>query len=102
VWNVGTLALMMTLSPAGRAGTFLGFWTMVVTLARGGGVASGGVVRDALLALTGQLNVAYGVVFVVGVVGLAFSWWALNQVDVKAYQSEQMPETGAILAASMD
>lgn len=27
IWNVGTLGLMMDLSPLGRAGTFLGFWS---------------------------------------------------------------------------
>ena len=52
VWNIGTLGLMMDLSPAGRAGTFLGFWTFCVTLARGAGVAGGGIVRDLMLALS--------------------------------------------------
>ena len=102
VWNVGTLGLMMTLSPSGRAGTFLGFWTMVVTLTRGGGVATGGVLRDALLAISGQFNVAYGVVFVVGAVGLAISGWALSLIDVKEYQSEQTIEAESIFAASID
>jgi BCD family chlorophyll transporter-like MFS transporter len=102
VWNVGTLALMMTFSPPGRAGTFLGFWTMVVTFARGGGVATGGVVRDLLLSVSGQMSVAYGMVFVLGAIGLGMSWWALNQINVKAYQSEDPVEPGAIFAASMD
>ncbi|MEO0596514.1 MAG: BCD family MFS transporter, partial [Chloroflexota bacterium] len=34
-WNIGTLGLMMDMSPLGRAGTFLGFWSMLVTLSRG-------------------------------------------------------------------
>jgi len=102
VWNVGTLGLMMTLSPSGRAGTFPGFWTMVVTLTRGGGVATGGVLRDALLAISGQFSVAYGMVFVVGAVGLAISGWALNLIDVKEYQSEQSVKAEAIFASSMD
>jgi hypothetical protein len=59
-------------------------------------------VRDLLLSLSGQLSVAYGAVFVVGAVGLTISWWALNQIDIKAYQSEQLIESSAILAASMD
>lgn len=102
IWNVGTLGLMMTLSPSGRAGTFLGFWTMVVTLTRGGGVASGGIVRDLVLSLSGQFSVSYGVVFVIGALGLAASWWALSQLDVKDYQSKQSVDAEAILAASMD
>ncbi len=102
VWNVGALGLMMTLSPSGRAGTFLGFWTMVVTLTRGGGVASGGVVRDVLLALSGQFSVAYGAVFIVGAVGLGVSLWALNQMNVKAFESETVIESRTILVAAMD
>jgi MFS transporter, BCD family, chlorophyll transporter len=102
VWNVGTLGLMMTLSPTGRAGTFLGFWTMVVTLTRGGGVASGGVVRDLVLNLSGQFSVSYGVVFIVGAVGLIISWLALNQLDLKEYQSEESINAEAVFAASMD
>ncbi|NJO84089.1 MAG: hypothetical protein HC828_15745 [Blastochloris sp.] len=52
MWNVGTLGMMMDMSPNGRAGAFLGFWTLVVTLSRGLGVSSGGPVRDIVLAMT--------------------------------------------------
>ncbi len=43
VWNVGTLGLMMDMSPVERAGTFLGFWTLLVTFTRGFGVSGGGI-----------------------------------------------------------
>src|SRR5690606_709176 len=35
IWNVGTLGLMMDMSPFGSAGTFLGFWSLVSTMGRG-------------------------------------------------------------------
>jgi MFS transporter, BCD family, chlorophyll transporter len=103
VWNVGTLGLMMDMSPSGRAGTFLGFWTLVVTIARGIGVSGGGIVRDIGVAFGGSLPVAYGAVFALGVVGLGVSLWALRQVKVQTFQVEYTsPSTEKVLAGSLD
>lgn len=106
IWNVGTLGMMMEMSPFGRAGTFLGFWTLVVTLARGIGVSGGGIIRDVGVSLTGDPKMAYGLAFVLAGVGLAVAYWTLRQVNVQAFQAEQgvvveaTPET--VLAGAMD
>ena len=84
LWNIGALGLMMDMSPAGRAGTFLGFWTLCVTITRGMGVAGGGIVRDLALAATGEHALAYAAVFVLGGVGLLVSWLALRRADLKS------------------
>jgi BCD family chlorophyll transporter-like MFS transporter len=89
LWNVGTLGLMMDMSPTGRAGTFLGFWTMVVTFSRGFGVSSSGPIRDAILAVTGELHLSYGVVFGLEVVGLVFALWALSRVNAPKFVEQQ-------------
>lgn len=104
IWNIGTLGLMMDLSPSGRAGAFLGFWTLTVTFARGLGVAGGGAVRDAALGLSGQFSVAYGVVFILGFIGLLVAWLALRRVSLADYQSDakQDAELAAALANAMD
>lgn len=104
VWNIGTLGMMMEMSPAGRAGTFLGFWTLCVTFARGAGVAGGGIVRDIVLGLSGEYAFAYGAVFCCGFVGLLFALYALYQVE----HAEQRPEfrseaeLAAVLSHSLD
>jgi len=106
IWNVGTLGLMMEMSPFGRAGTFLGFWTLVVTLARGLGVSGGGVLLDLGRGfLGGNDALAYGAVFAIGGVGLAVSLYALLQINVKVFKQtfgtvEVTPK--AILGTSMD
>ncbi len=105
IWNVGTLGLMMEMSPFGRAGTFLGFWTLVVTLARGVGVSGGGVMLDIGRALTGNPAIAYGAVFAIGAVGLGVSLAALRRINVKTFAQthgsvESTPQ--AVLASSMD
>lgn len=103
IWNVGTTGLMMDMSPAGRAGTFLGFWTLVVTLARGGGVSVGGILRDVGLNFSGSLPVAYGAAFLIGTVGLVVSMWALRQANIRAYKSQQVQiDTATVLAGAMD
>ena len=104
VWNIGTLGLMMDLSPAGRAGAFLGFWTFCVTLARGAGVAGGGIVRDLMLALSEAHTIAYGAVFCLGFLGLLVSWVALRQVRRGGYRDEPQKdaELAAILSNALD
>lgn len=102
IWNVGTLGLMMDLSPLGRAGTFLGFWTMAVTFARGGGVAAGGIVRDVVLSLSSDIALAYSVVFIGGAIGLIVSAYTLMQVNVKQFKAEQPSSSAGVFAAAMD
>jgi BCD family chlorophyll transporter-like MFS transporter len=106
IWNVGTLGLMMDMSPFGKAGTFLGFWTLVVTFARGGGVAGGGILRDLALQIGGTFTFAYGAAFAIGALGLLASIYALSQVNVRAYkqahQVEEARDTAKLLAGAMD
>jgi BCD family chlorophyll transporter-like MFS transporter len=105
VWNVGTLGMMMEMSPFDRAGTFLGFWTLVVTLARGTGVAMGGLLRDIAMQITGSPTLSYGVVFGLEVAGLLAALWALSLVNVREFQAEQgevQADTASVLAAALD
>ena len=104
VWNIGTLGLMMDLSPTGRAGAFLGFWTLCVTFARGAGVAGGGIARDLVLALSGEHAVAYGAVFCLGFLGLLISWVALRRVRLgnAAREAGSDFDVAAALSHSMD
>jgi BCD family chlorophyll transporter-like MFS transporter len=104
-WNIGTLGLMMDMSPVGRAGTFLGFWSMSVTLARGGGITSGGIVRDLGLFISDNHAIAYGLVFGGAFIGLIVAYWCLNSIHVDAYKSEQISQserTATVLAGAMD
>jgi BCD family chlorophyll transporter-like MFS transporter len=107
IWNVGTLGLMVDLSPAGRAGTFLGFWTLVVTFARGIGVSGGGILRDIGFQLSGTFTISYGAAFALGAVGLAVSLWALRQVNMRELPAALVPpqnrtDTQTILANAME
>lgn len=80
VWNVGTLGLMMDFSPSDRAGTFMGIWTVIITISRGVGVFAGGMVRDLLHALGLSLASSYGTLFLFEALGITVSWFLLMQV----------------------
>lgn len=101
LWNIGTLGLMMDLSPAGRAGAFLGFWTLVVTLARGAGVSGGGLLRDLALWSGADLQPAYAFVFFIELAGLALALYALRRVDARALRPRAV-ENPLAQAAALD
>lgn len=101
IWQVGTLGLMMDMSPLERAGTFLGFWSLVVTFSRGLGVSSGGIVRDIMLSLTGSYSTAYGLVFGIGALGLILAVWTLWQAKVRE-TTYATADTAAIFAGAME
>lgn len=99
LWNIGTLGLMMDLSPEGRAGAFLGFWTLVVTLARGAGVAGGGMLRDLALLTGAGESLAYALVFLIEVAGLALALHALSRVgarDLRQAPAQVLAEAGSL------
>ena len=106
MWNVGTLGLMMDMSPAGRAGTFLGFWSMSVTLSRGGGITFGGIARDVGVWLSGgNMAIAYGIVFGCAAIGLAVALYSLSQVNVDQYKDQHddaLNDVETVLAGSLD
>lgn len=101
MWNIGTLGLMMDLSPDGRAGTFLGFWTLIVTFARGLGVVGGGILRDLALQLSGEHAVAYGTVFLAGCLGLIFALVALQRAKLRDFALHR-PDYDVMLAGALD
>ena len=91
LWNVGTLGLMMDFSPSDRAGTFMGIWTVVITLSRGTGVFAGGVLRDLLHFIGLTLASSYGALFLIEAVGLTASWLILQKVKEQVRISQYSP-----------
>jgi BCD family chlorophyll transporter-like MFS transporter len=103
IWNIGTLGMMMDMSPSGRAGTFLGFWTLLVTFARGFGVSGGGIVRDVALQLMGEIKLSYGAVFILGAIGLCLALYALSRVHYRAADFAQaQQDVSTVLARAME
>jgi BCD family chlorophyll transporter-like MFS transporter len=60
---VGSLALIMALVDVNHAGLFLGLWGVVQALAQGFGVIGGGLARDIVQHLSGNVALGYTIVY---------------------------------------
>jgi len=101
VWTVGTLGLMMDMTSIAGAGLYLSLWTVSETLARGAGTALGGALRDIGFALFGNINIAYGGVFLVQAVGFALTLFVLSRVSIVDFH-RNMPSPRAVMEGAMD
>jgi BCD family chlorophyll transporter-like MFS transporter len=89
-FNVGGLAMMMSMSTAARTGLYMGAWTLAQALANGSASIGGGWLHDAVLALSGAEPVAYASVFIVESLGLLFAIWMLARVRAAAFHRETL------------
>ncbi|PJF35189.1 MAG: hypothetical protein CUN49_11835 [Candidatus Thermofonsia Clade 1 bacterium] len=101
MWTVGTLGLMMAMTRAWGAGLYLALWTVASTLARGSGVALGGVLFDIALALVGgDKALAYGSVFLIQSVGFVMTLFILARLSLAEFEREA-PQKEVVFVDSM-
>lgn len=65
IFTVGGISLLMAMNAEESAGSYLALWSAIQLVARGAGIAAGGLLRDAAFALSGQFSLAYGALFIV-------------------------------------
>jgi BCD family chlorophyll transporter-like MFS transporter len=87
-FNVGGLAMMMSMSTFARTGLYMGAWTLAQALANGTASIGGGWLHDAVLALSGAEPVAYASVFVIESIGLLVAMGMLARVQMPAFRRE--------------
>jgi len=89
VFTVGGVSLLMAMSKEGRAGAYLGLWSVIQLVGRGAGIAAGGLLRDVGLSLTGGFAGAYAGVFFIEALGVFVCIWLLGRVDVLGFSGER-------------
>ncbi|MGH2619965.1 MAG: BCD family MFS transporter [Anaerolineales bacterium] len=101
VFTVGGVSLLMAMSKEGRAGAYLGLWSVIQLGGRGTGIAAGGLLRDLGLSLTGGFAGAYASVFWIEGLGALACIWLLSRVDVLGFSGErgQVGRAEALAAA---
>ena len=82
VYTFGGLNLMAVMTTLTEAGAYLGMWTVIELLFKGGGTFLGGLLRDIFLKLTNSPSITYGLVFGLEAIGLFGAILILAQVDV--------------------
>ncbi|MFQ4137438.1 BCD family MFS transporter [Nodosilinea sp. PGN35] len=111
--TLGAIVLMLDLTVAETAGTFIGAWGLAQAIARGSATVLGGGVLDlgrALLrtfdgaAEVGQPQafLAYGLVFTLQAIGMLIAIWLLSRVNIQEFQANAKAAITAALESDMD
>ncbi|MEP0913353.1 BCD family MFS transporter [Leptolyngbya sp. GB1-A1] len=102
ITTTGALSLMLDLTAAETAGTFIGAWGLSQALARATATVAGGAVLDIGRSLFGVPMLAYGLVFLMPVLGMGVAIVLLNRVDVKEFQTEARSAVARVLETELD
>lgn len=92
VFTVGGVSLLMAVNTADKAASYLALWSVIQLVSRGLGIATGGLIRDFVITLSGQTAAAYATVFAVEAVGLIACIWLLRRVDVRGFAEGSRPD----------
>ncbi|NJM69658.1 MAG: BCD family MFS transporter [Scytonema sp. RU_4_4] len=102
ILTTAAVTLMLDLTAAETAGTFIGAWGLAQSLARGGAVVAGGAILDVSRKLLPNLVLAYGVVFVLEAAFLVVAIGFLNQINVREFQTNAKRAIASILESELD
>ncbi|MDZ8183334.1 MAG: BCD family MFS transporter [Nostoc sp. ChiSLP02] len=100
--TTGAISLMLDLTAAEAAGTFIGAWGLAQSLSRGLAVVIGGTLLDLGRKLLPNLVLAYGLVFALEALGMVVSIWFLNRVNVAEFQTNTKQAIASVLQSDLD
>jgi MFS transporter, BCD family, chlorophyll transporter len=113
ILTLGAIVLMLDLTIAETAGTFIGAWGLAQAMARGSATVLGGGVLDLGRAILRTFNgagevgqpqafLAYGLVFTLQAVGMIVAIGLLSRVNIQEFQANAKDAITAALASDMD
>ncbi|ADI62687.1 BCD family MFS transporter [Trichormus azollae] len=101
--TTAAVSLMLDLTVAEAAGTFIGAWGLAQSISRGIAVVIGGAVLDlGRNLLPNNLVLAYGSVFSLEAVGMLVSIWFLSRVNVTEFQTNTKQALASVLESDLD
>jgi MFS transporter, BCD family, chlorophyll transporter len=101
--TTGAVTLMLDLTIAEAAGTFIGAWGLAQSMSRGVATVIGGTVLDiGRRFLPDNLVLAYSLVFGLEAVGMLISIWFLNRVNVTEFQTNTKQVLASVLESDLD
>lgn len=100
--TTGSLSLMLDLTAAETAGTFVGAWGLAQSVARGAAVAAGGAVLDLGKTLFTTSVLAYGLVFGLEAVGMILAIWFLSRVNIQEFRDNAREAIAAVMEGDLD
>ncbi|MGQ4649976.1 MFS transporter [Lyngbya aestuarii] len=96
------LSLMLDLTAAETAGTFIGAWGLSQAMSRAVATAAGGVVLDIGKALFTTPLLAYSLVFGLQAVGMVIAIWFLGRVNVQEFRNNTQQAIIAAMESDLD
>lgn len=100
--TTGAISLMLDLTAAETAGTFIGAWGLAQALSRALATVAGGVVLDVGKALFTAPVFAYGLVFGLQAVGMVGAIALLNRVNVSEFRTSTDKAVSTVMEGDLD
>ncbi|NJR57916.1 MAG: BCD family MFS transporter [Cyanobacteria bacterium CRU_2_1] len=100
--TTGGITLMLDLTAAETAGTFIGAWGLAQALARGIATVIGGGALDMGKILFGNLVLSYGFVFVLQAIAMLIAVQFLAKVNVQEFQTKASAAIASVLESELD
>ncbi|MGC9525335.1 MAG: BCD family MFS transporter [Limnospira sp.] len=102
ILTAGAISLMLDLTAAETAGTFIGAWGLAQAMARGLATVLGGAVLDIGRFLFSAPVLAYGTVFAVQAVGMVVAIALLSRVNIREFQDNAKKAIATVLESELD
>ncbi len=102
ITTTGSVTLMLDLTAAETAGTFIGAWGLAQALARGLATVIGGATLDIGKQITTKLVLAYGFVFALQILCMIVAISLLRRVNVQEFQMNAKEAIVAVIASDRD
>ncbi|MGB7440268.1 MAG: BCD family MFS transporter [Coleofasciculaceae cyanobacterium] len=102
VLTAGGTSLMLDLTAAETAGTFIGAWGLAQAMARGLATLLGGVVLNLGKLLFTAPVFAYGLVFALQAVGMILAIWFLRRVNISEFRANAKQSLTAVMESDLD
>jgi BCD family chlorophyll transporter-like MFS transporter len=102
VLTAGAIGLMLDLTAAETAGTFIGAWGLAQSMARGLATLMGGAVLDLGRTIFSVPVLAYSLVFAVQAVGMMIAISLLSRVNIREFQENAQKAIATVLESELD
>ncbi|MCT7974588.1 BCD family MFS transporter [Laspinema olomoucense] len=100
--TTGAISLMLDLTAAETAGTFIGAWGLAQAIARGLSTVSGGAVLDVGRFLFGTPVLSYALVFATQAAGMILAVFLLRRVNIHEFRQNAKDAIAAVMAGELD
>lgn len=102
VATVGGISLMLDLTAAKTAGTFIGAWGLAQAMSRGLATLIGGIILDIGKSIFATPLLAYGLVFTIQAVAMISAIVILNRVDVREFKETTGKALSTVMEGDLD